>query len=338
MGFWRYLARRLLLLLVVMWGAVTLTFIISRIVPSNPVAVVIGSNGLVDPGLAQRLTVLWGLNKPLYVQYIDYLNGVLHGNLGISFADEHPVVQDILQRFPATVELSIVALIFTMIIAIPIAIVSATHKGSVVDQAGRVFAITGYSAPSFWIAIILLIIFFRDLGWVGVGRLSPQFTPPKTVTGLYTVDSLLAGNVPEFLDALKHLILPAFTLALGGSAVAMRLLRSSMLEAMNSDYIRTARMKGLRERIVIYRHAFRNALIPMTTYIALLIGGLLSGAVLTETIFNWNGIGQYTVSAIYASDFPAVEGVVLFVAFIYATSNLVVDLAYGVIDPRIRVG
>jgi len=262
----------------------------------------------------------------------------VHGNLGISFEDERPVVMDILQRFPATIELSIAALIFTMIIAIPIAIVSATHKDSIIDQAGRVFAITGYSAPSFWIAIILLLIFFKDLGWVGVGRLSPSFTPPKTVTGLYTVDSLIAGNFSEFVDAVEHLILPGFTLGLGGSAVAMRLLRSSMLEAMSSDYIRTARMKGLRERVVIYRHAFRNALIPMTTYTALLIGGFLSGAVLTETIFNWNGIGQYTVAAIYASDFPSVQGVVLFEAFIYATANLVVDLAYGIIDPRIRVG
>ncbi len=233
---------------------------------------------------------------------------------------------------------SIAALIFTMVIAIPIAVISATRKNSIFDQAGRVFAITGYSAPSFWIAIILLLIFFRDLGLVGVGRISPQFIPPKTVTGLYTVDSLIAGNIPEFIDALKHLILPGITLALGGSAVAMRLLRSSMLEAMNSDYIRTARMKGLKERIVIYRHAFRNALIPTTTYIGLLIGGFLSGAVLTETIFDWNGIGQFTVAAIYASNFPALQGVVLIEAFIYATANLVVDIAYGIIDPRIRVG
>jgi peptide/nickel transport system permease protein len=338
MGFWRYLGRRLLLLLVVMYGAVTLTFIIARVIPSNPVAVVMGQNAAADPQVAQRLTLLWGLNKPLYVQYLDYINGIIHGNLGISFADEHPVTQDILQRLPATVELSIAALIITMLIAIPLAIVSATRKGSIVDQAGRIFAITGYSAPSFWIAIILLVIFFRDLGLVGVGRISPQFSPPPHVTGLYTVDSLIAGNISEFWDALEHLILPAFTLALGGSAVAMRLLRSSMLEAMSSDYIRTARMKGIKERVVIYRHAFRNALIPMTTYTALLIGGFLSGAVLTETIFNWNGIGQYTVAAIYASDFPALQGVVLVEALIYATANLVVDLAYGIIDPRIRVG
>ena len=336
MGFWRYLARRLLLLLVVMYGAVTLTFIISRVIPSNPVAVVMGHTG-VDPSVAVRLTALWGLNKPLPVQYYDYIVGILHGNLGISFQDEQPVVADILQRLPATVELSIAALFFTLLIAIPVAVISATRKNSLIDQLGRVFAITGNSAPSFWIAILLLVIFFRDLGWVGVGRLSPQFVPPRTVTGLYTVDSLLAGNIPEFWDALIHLILPGITLGLGGAAIAMRLLRSSMLEAMSSDYVRTARMKGMKERIVIYKHAFRNALIPMTTYTALLIGGFLSGAVLTETIFTWNGIGEYTVSAIYASDFPALQGVVLFEAFIYATANLAVDLAYGIIDPRIRV-
>ena len=338
MGFWRYLGRRLLLLLVVMWGAITLTFIISRVVPSNPIAVVVGAKLTIDPQLVHQLTVLWGLNKPLYVQYFDYFNGIFHGNLGISFQDEHPVLSDILVRLPATIELSISAMLFTLLIAIPIAIVSATHKGSIVDRAGRIFAVTGYSAPSFWIAILLLLVVFRELGLVGVGRLSPQFSPPKTVTGLYTVDSLLAGNIPEFFDALKHLVLPGITLALGGAAVAMRLLRTSMLQAMSSDYIRTARMKGIRERVVIYRHAFRNALIPMTTYTALLVGGFLSGAVLTETIFTWNGIGEYTVNAIYASDFPALQGVVLIEAFIYATANLLVDLAYGVIDPRIRVG
>ncbi|MDA4123066.1 MAG: ABC transporter permease [Thaumarchaeota archaeon] len=337
MGFWRYLARRLLLLLVVMWGAVTLTFLISRVIPSNPVALVMG-HLFVDPGVAARLTALWGLNKPLPVQYYDYIVGVLHGNLGVSFQDAQPVTSDILARLPATVELSIAALFFTLLIAIPVAVISATRKNSVADHIGRIFAITGNSAPSFWIAIILLLIFFRDLGWVGVGRLSPQFIPPPTVTGLYTVDSLIAGNIPEFWDALIHLVLPGLTLGLGGAAIAMRLLRSSMLEAMTSDYVRTARMKGLRERVVIYRHAFRNALIPMTTYIALLIGGFLSGAVLTETIFTWNGIGEYTVAAIYASDFPALQGVVLVEALIYATANLIVDLAYGLIDPRIRVG
>ncbi len=201
-----------------------------------------------------------------------------------------------------------------------------------------IFSIAGFSAPSFWIAIMLLLIFFRELGFVGPGRLSPQFVPAPFVTGFYTIDALIAGNLPVFFDALKHLMLPGLTLGLGGSAVTMRLLRSSMLEAVNSDYIRTARMKGLRERVVIYRHAFRNALIPMTTYVGLLIGGFLSGAVLTETIFSWNGMGQYTVNAIFANDFPALQGVVLFEAFIFAGANLIVDLTYGVIDPRVRYG
>ncbi len=245
---------------------------------------------------------------------------------------------DIQTRLPATIELSIAALIFTLVIAIPVAIVSATRKNSILDHAARIFAITGFSAPSFWIAIVLLSIFLRDLGLVGIGRLSPQFNPPHFVTGLMTIDTLIAGNIPEFFDALVHLILPGITLALGGAAIIMRLLRSSMLEAMSSDYIRTARMKGLKERVVIYRHAFRNALIPTTTYIGLLIGGFLSGAVLTETIFNWNGIGQYTVGAIYASDYPALQGVVLIEAFVYATANLIVDLAYAMIDPRVRIG
>jgi peptide/nickel transport system permease protein len=336
--FWRYVTRRILLLFLVMFGAVTLTFIIARILPSNPVAMVLGTHAFVEPSVVRTLTAIWGLNQPLPVQYVDYLKAILQGNLGISFSDGRPVLLDLQQRLPATIELSIASLIFTLIIGIPIAIVSATRKNSVIDHASRIFAITGFSAPSFWIAIVLLEIFFRNLGLVGIGRLSPQYNPPPFVTGLLTIDTLVAGNTPEFFDALSHLVLPGITLGLGGGAIIMRLLRSSMLEAMSSDYIRTARMKGLRERIVIYRHAFRNALIPMTTYIGLLIGGFLSGAVLTETMFNWNGIGQYTVSAIYASDYPALQGVVLIEAFVYATANLIVDLAYGVIDPRVRIG
>ncbi len=338
MGFGRYVVRRVLLLLLVMWGAVTLTFIIARVIPSNPIAVVVGQHPNIDPRAIQELKVLWGLDKPLSVQYVLYLKSIIAGNWGISFQSARPVVVDLISRLPATIELSIVALLFTLLIAIPVAVASATRKNSIIDHAGRIFSIAGYSAPSFWIAILLLVIFFRDLGLVGIGRLSPQFIPPPFVTGLYSIDTLLQGNYQEFIDALEHLILPGLTLALGGSAVAMRLLRSSMLEAITSDYIRTARMKGLKERVVIYKHAFRNALIPMTTYVGLLIGFFLSGAVLTETIFSWNGIGQYTVQAIYASDYPALQGVVLFEAFIFATASLVVDLAYGVIDPRIRYG
>jgi peptide/nickel transport system permease protein len=321
-----------------MWGTVTMTFVMARILPSNPIAIVIGEHPTINPQVVKELYSIWGLNQPLPVQYVDYIKSILHGNLGESFSSGRPVALDIASRLPATVELSLAALIFTFIIGVPIAVVSATRKNSILDHASRVFAIVGYSAPSFWIGIVLLEIFFRYLGLVGIGRLSPQYNPPPFRTGFLTIDTLLAGNVTEFFDAVAHLILPGITLALGGAAVTMRLLRSSMLEALNSDYVRTAKMKGLKERVVIYRHVFRNALLPMTTYTGLLIGGFLSGAVLTETIFNWNGIGEYTVNAIYTSDYPALQGVVLIDAFVYATANLIVDLAYGIIDPRIRVG
>lgn len=328
----------MLLLVLVMWGTVTLTFIIARVLPSNPIAIVIGEHPTINPQIVKDLYAIWGLNKPLPVQYVDYIESILHGNLGVSFSSGRPVALDIETKLPATIELSVSALIFTLIIGVPIAVIAATRKNSIIDHASRVFAIIGYSAPSFWIGIVLLEIFFRYLGLVGIGRLSPQFNPPPFRTGFLTIDTLLAGNTTEFFDALAHLVLPGITLALGGAAVVMRLLRSSMLEALNSDHVRTARMKGLSERVVIYRHVFRNALLPMTTFTGLLIGGFLSGAVLTETIFNWNGIGQYTVSAIYTSDYPALQGVVLVDAFLYTTANLVVDLAYGIIDPRIRVG
>lgn len=338
LALWLYVIRRLLLLIVVVWGAVTLTFLFARLIPGNPIQVIVGSHPSIDPALVKELYSTWGLNQPLPVQYVDYLKSLLQGNLGVSFVTTRPVATDLLSRLPATIELSIVALIFTLIIGIPIAIISATYKGSILDNSGRIFAIVGFSAPSFWVAIVLLLVFFRDFHLVGIGRLGPQFAPPPTVTGLYTVDSLLAGNLPEFWDALTHLILPGITLALTGAAASMRLLRSSMLEALNSDYVRTARMKGLKERVVIYGHAFRNALLPMTTYVGLLVGGFLAGAVLIETIFNWNGIGQYTVQAIFSSDYPALQGVVLVDAFIIAFLNLFVDLVYAVIDPRIRYG
>lgn len=336
--YWHYVIRRLLLLIVVIWGTVTITFIIARILPANPVALYVGQAQITDPKVIAQITHEWGLDQPLYIQYLAYFKNILTGNLGNSFSSQQPVINDLQTRMPATIELSIFALIFTLLIAIPVGIVSATHKNSLFDHGGRIFSIAGFSAPSFWIAIMLLLIFYRELGFVGPGRLSPEFTPPPFVTGMYTIDALIAGNLPVFFNALEHLVLPGLTLGLGGSAVTMRLLRSSMLEAINSDYIRTARMKGLRERVVIYRHAFRNALIPMTTYVGLLIGGFLSGAVLTETIFSWNGMGQYTVNAIFASDFPALQGVVLFEAFIFAGANLIVDLAYGIIDPRVRYG
>ena len=336
MSLWWYVIRRVLLLVVVVWGAVTLTFLVVRIIPGNPLDVIVGKPYGVDQETINYLTSTWGLDKPIWVQYVDYLKTLLQGNLGVSFISSRPVATDILERLPATVELAIAAMIFTLLIGIPAAIVSATRKGSIVDHFGRLFAIVGYSAPSFWVAIVLLLIFQRDLGLVSIGRLSPRFAPPPTVTGLYTVDSLLAGNIAEFWDALIHLILPGLTLALTGAAAIMRLLRSSMLEALNSDYVRTARMKGLKERTVIYMHAFRNALLPMTTYIGLLVAGFLSGTVLIETIFSWNGIGQYTVQAIFAADYPSLQGVVLVDAFIVAFMNLVVDLVYAVIDPRIR--
>jgi peptide/nickel transport system permease protein len=337
MAYWHYVVRRILLILLVMFGAATLIFFAGRAI-GNPVALFIGEHQIVDPNVAQEVTKAWGLDKPVWVQFVIYFSNILKGNLGFSFSTGFPVAHDLAIRVPATIELSMAAMFFTLAIGIPVGIVAATHKGSVIDQAGRIFSISGYSAPSFWIGIVLLFIFFRELGWVGSGRLSPQFLPPHYVTGLYTVDSLLAGNLPVFADALQHLVLPGLTLGMAGSAMTMRLLRSSMLEAVSSDYVRTARMKGLRDRVVIYRHAFRNALIPMTTYIGFLVGAFLSGAVLTETIFAWNGVGQYTVNAIFSTDFPALQGVVLFIAFIFATSNFLVDLIYGLIDPRIRVG
>jgi peptide/nickel transport system permease protein len=222
-------------------------------------------------------------------------------------------------------------------IAIPAGILSAMHRDRPIDHFSRVFSVLGVSAPEFWWGILLLYVFYLQLGFAGSGRLSEMMFPPPYVTGLYLVDSLIAGRLDIFIDALRHVILPAFTLGIGCSALTSRLTRSAMLEVLRKDYIRTARMKGLPERIVIFRHALRNALIAPVTYMGPLFGTMLGGAVLVETIFNWNGMGSYIVTAVFSSDYPAILATTMVMAIIYSTANLVVDLVYSLIDPRVRV-
>ena len=320
----------------IIFGVITITFFATKAIPGNPVAVLIGPLGMRDPRQVKAVTELWKLDQPVWTQYVWYLNNVFHGNLGRSIATKNLVITELSKRIPATMELIIFAFIITMIIAIPLGVISATHRGSIADHASRIFSILGLSAPQFWWAILFLLVFYLWLGLAGSGRLSIQFKPPPFITGMYTLDSLLNNRSDMFIDVLKHLMLPAFTIGITSCALTARLTRSSMLEIINSDYIRLARMKGLHERVVIYKHALRNALIPTVTYIPILFGSMLTGSVLVETIFNWNGLGQYAVNALFSNDYPGIIGVTIIMAIIYSSGNLIVDLLYSLIDPRVR--
>jgi len=256
--------------------------------------------------------------------------------LGTSFYTKMPVVKEIFSRFPATIELAVVAIMLASIFGILIGVVSAVKKNSIFDNAGMLLALVGVSMPIFWLGILLIIFFSGTLHWLpSSGRINPMLQP-GSVTGFYLIDSLIEGNMDAFVDTLRHLVLPATALAMYSMAIIARMTRSSMLETLQQDYIRTARAKGVSEGRVIRKHALRNGLIPIVTVIGLQLGSLLGGAVLTETVFSWPGIGSYTVACILKSDFPVVQGVVLLIAFIFVLVNLLVDVIYAFLDPRIK--
>ena len=332
-----YILRRILLGIIVIFGVLTLVFIITKLIPQNPVAVFLGTEGMRDPALVKQVTEQWKLDRPIWEQYIYYVGNVLRGEFGRSSWSRGPVIKDLAARFPATVELSIFAFIIAMCIAIPTGILSAVYRDKPVDHFSRVLSVIGISGPPFWWGILFLYIFYFILGFAGSGRLSEGMPPPMHVTGFYLIDSLIEGRFDTFFDALKHIFLPALTLGIGATGFTSRLTRSALLEVLRKDYIKTARMKGLKERVVIYRHALRNALIAPVTYMGLLFGSMLGGSVLVETVFTWRGMGQYIVTAVFATDYPAILATTLVIAIIYTVSNLVVDILYTIIDPRVRV-
>ena len=332
-----YVIRRLFLMIFVLFGVLVITFIVSHVIPADPVGAALGSQA--PEYLIIKVRHEWGLDLPLQEQFINYMWNALHGDLGISIRTNRPVSEDLLQYFPATIELSTTAIIFAIALSIPLGIVSAVRRNKLADHITRIFSIFGISMPVFWLGLLLLAALYFKLGLMpSVGQLSFQVTAPPRVTGFLTIDCLLAGDLNAFFNYLSHLILPAFVLGFASLASITRITRSSMLEVLRQDYIRTARAKGLSKRVVINRHALKNALIPTTTVIGLRYGSLLEGAVLTETIFAWPGVGLYVVGAILFLDFPAIMGSVLAIALVYSIANLVVDLVYGFLDPRMRVG
>ena len=332
-----YILRRLGLMIFVLFGVLVITFFVSHVVPADPVLAALGSQA--PAYLIEKVRHEWGLDLPLQEQFFNYLWNVLHGDLGISIRTNRPVAEDLLQYFPATIELSTAAMIIAIVLSIPLGIISAVKRNKLSDHVTRVFSILGISMPVFWLGLLLLAALYFKLGLApGPGQLSFQLTPPPRVTGFLIIDSLLAGDLNALFNYFSHLILPAFVLGFASLASITRITRSSMLEVLRQDYIRTARAKGLPRSVVINRHALRNALIPTTTVIGLRYGSLLEGAVLTETIFAWPGVGLYSVGAILYLDFPAIMGSVLAIAVVYSFANLIVDLIYGFLDPRMRVG
>ena len=332
----QFILRRLGGLLFVMVGVSILTFFLAQVVPVDPAASALGSNAREEQIEAYRQEM--GLDKPAVIQYATYISRLLQGDLGNSIRTRRPVIDDLRDYLPATIELALAAMLVTVLVGTPLGILAALKRNSWVDGAARVLALIGGAMPIFYVGLVLLGIFYRQLQWLpGPGRLDAVLQPPRHITGLFTVDALLTANWPIFKNAVAHLVLPAITLGLYSTAVLLRMTRSSMLDMLGQDFVRTARAKGLRERIVISRHVFKNALPPILTIVGILFGSLLSGAVLTETIFNWPGIGRYATTSVTTLDYPAVMGVTLVAAIIYPLMNTLVDIGYSLIDPRVRM-
>ncbi len=331
----RFVLTRIALVIPTFIGITLLAFAMIRLVPGDPIELLVGERGL-DPARHAALRAELGLDKPLLEQYAIYMSGVLRGDLGKSIVTKQPVVNEFFTLFPATVELSVCAMIFAIVFGLPAGIVAGVRRGSVFDHSVMGAALTGYSMPIFWWGLLLIILFSGILGWTPVsGRLSLLFYF-EPVTGFMLIDSILSGQDGAFLSAVRHLILPTVVLGTIPLAVIARQTRSAMLEVLNEDYVRTARAKGLAPLRVIGLHALRNALIPVITVIGLQVGVLFSGAVLTETIFAWPGIGKWLIDSISRRDYPSVQGGILLIATTVIVVNLSVDLVYGLINPRIR--
>ncbi|ORE93519.1 ABC transporter permease subunit [Acuticoccus yangtzensis] len=331
----KFIAGRLGLIIPTFIGITLVAFLFPRALPGDPVLMLAGERG-VQPERYQQLMVQFGFDRPIWEQYLVYVGNMLQGDFGVSFSTKRPVLDDFLNLFPATLELSIFAMIFAIAIGIPAGILAAVKRGSVFDQAAMGVALTGYSMPIFWWGLLLIILFSGVLGWTPVsGRISLMYFFPS-VTGFMTIDALLSGEPGAFKSAVSHLILPTIVLGTIPLAVIARQTRSAMLEVLAEDYVRTARAKGMSPRRVIGLHALRNAMIPVITTIGLQVGVLFAGAILTESIFSWPGIGKWMIDSISRRDYTVVQGGLVLIAGIVMLVNLVVDLLYGLINPRIR--
>ncbi|ADU71433.1 ABC transporter permease [Pantoea sp. At-9b] len=337
MTLWQILRQRCWGLFLVVAGVCVITFIISHLIPGDPARMLAGDRA--SEAIVQHIRQQLGLDQPLWVQFGRYVMALLHGDLGTSIRTGRPVLEEMRTFFPATLELACCALLLALLIGIPLGVLSAVYRNRWLDHLVRLLAITGISTPAFWLGLGVIVLFYGHLQLLpGGGRLDDWLDPPTRITGFYTIDALLAGDSEVFFNALQHLILPSLTLAFVHLGIVARQIRGAMLEQLSEDYIRTARASGLPNRVIILRYALPNALIPSVTVLGLALGDLLYGAVLTETVFAWPGMGAWVVASIQALDFPAVMGFAVVVSFVYVLVNLAVDLIYLWIDPRIGRG
>ena len=329
-----YIIRRLILLLPILFGVSLAVFLVMHLFTVDPAEIILGQHATPEQVAVVREEL--GLNKPVYVQFWDYISRTAHGDLGQSVITKTSITEELMKRFSATAELAVSAILIASLLGISLGVLSAVKQNSLFDYGAMVVALLGVSMPIFWLGLMMIIIFSVTLGWLPAsGRIAIGFQP-ENITGLYLLDSLLTGDTEAFWNALKHLMMPAIALGAYSTAIIARMTRATMLETIRQDYVRTARAKGLREFVVIVKHALRNALIPIVTVIGLQMGALLGGAVLTETVFSWPGIGSYIVEGILVSDYPRVLGAVLLIGTIFVLVNLIVDLLYCYLDPRIQ--
>ena len=329
------LFRRMPRLLLVLLGVSMMTFTLSHVIPGDPARMLAGQKA--SPETLDKIRTELGLDLPLPLQYGRYVSGLLHGDMGRSIRTQQPVAEELMKYFPATLELTLASMVITLAGGIFLGVMAALHRNGWVDHVCRLFSLAGVSLPLFWSGLLVLIVFYQWLQWFPAsGRLDSFLSPPPRVTGLYLIDGLLAGDGPAVFSALEHLVLPACCLAYVQLALIARQVRSSMIQVLALDYIRTARAFGLPEVKVVYRYALKNALLPTVTVTGLVFGELLGGAIITETIFSWPGMGKYVVDSAAFLDFPAIMGFTLVVAMGYVAINMAVDLLYQTLDPRIR--
>ena len=318
-------------------GVTIITFTLAYLLPGNPAMVKAGP--FATPEYLAAMEKEMGLDRPIYIQFWRYISGVVRGDLGQSSSTGRPVLEDFMQRIPATLELTLASLLIAVGIGIPLAVVSAVRRNSLLDHVCRIIGVGGVAMPTFWTGILLLYLLFYQLGLVPppLGRLSPGVSAPAAITGLYTIDSLLTGNFMALASSLHHLFLPAVTLGFSVMAPLTRMVRATMLEVLSSDYIKAAEASGLPRRQIVYGDALRNTLIPVITLIGVIFGFLMGGNVVVELVFGWPGIGNYAVTSLMSKDAQPIQSFVLFVSVVYVMVNLIVDIAYAVADPRIRL-
>jgi peptide/nickel transport system permease protein len=339
MGLWSFIARRIVISIVVLFIVSIATFTLMHAVPGDPLNAVIGERQADRPEVRATYEKLYGLDEPVPVQYVYYLKNLVQGDFGESITTRRPVNEELRRFVPATIELTLAAMLFALGVGVPLGILAAIRQNRWPDSLARFIALLGTSVPVFWLGLLVAYVFSYRLQWLPrSGQLDVGMKAPERVTGLVSIDAIIAGDWAALESLIRHIILPAIVLGSFSMGIIARMLRSSLVAALSDDYVRTARAKGLAETHVVVRHALRNAMIPTITVIGLTFASLLAGAVLTETIFSWPGLGSFAVRMALKLDYPGLLGVTFVVAVAYITVNLIVDVLYGILDPRIRVG